>query len=441
MPLEFVTMKRTLITNFISLSTVHIASYILPLIVLPYLVRVIGVEKFGLITFAQALVFYFMVLTVFGFDLHMPKVISIAQDNLQQLKKLFWSAFYARVCLCLLSFIIYLFLILSVERFRQEYLVFLFSFGFIIGDILFSLWFFQGMQRMAYIAILNFVSKLSYTISIFIFIKKESDYILVPIMFSFCQISTGLFAMFVTIAIFKLRPVQIDILEIIKMFKETSFIFISNMSMSVYLRAPVLCLGFFAGNASVAFYSAAEKIYGAIGGIQQNLSRVLFPHVSSLAVNFNTGEAIKFIRKAALFIICLTALISIICFLLAKQIILIIYGLEFSESVAILQILSFLFVIIGFSDIFGIQTMLPLNMTKEYSTSILIGGIINVLLNVMMIPPFRHLGAAISLLITQIAIAAIMYVFIKRQGLNLFDNLHIVGLADKIARFYKNVFT
>lgn len=434
-------MKKSLVKNFISLSSVQIANYILPLIVLPYLVRVIGVEKFGIISFAQAIVFYFMVLTVFGFDLHMPKAISIARDDSQQLNKVFWSVFYARVYLCLFSFFIYFMLILNVARFKQEYLVFLFSFGYIIGDILFSLWFFQGMEKMTYIATFNFISKSIYTISIFVFVKKEPDYILVPLLFTVSQIMTGIFAMLVIIYVFKMRPVKIGINEIIKLLKETSYIFVSNISMNIYLRTPVVFLGIFSGNTAVAFYSAAEKIYAALAGIQQNLSRVLYPHVSKLAIDFKSSKAITFIRKSFLLIITITIPLTLICFLFAKPIILLIYGQKFAESVKIFQIFSFLFVIVGISDIFGIQTMLPFGMTRQYSITILAAGIINVLLSIILIPPFRDLGAVISLLITQIAIVVIMFIFIKRKGLMLFDDLKYAGLGNKIVRFYEDIFS
>jgi len=93
-------MKKVLVKNFFSLASVQIANYILPLIVLPYLARVIGAEKFGTVFFAQAIVFYFIMLTTFGFNLYAPREISIVRENKKELQQTLWDIMYARILLC-----------------------------------------------------------------------------------------------------------------------------------------------------------------------------------------------------------------------------------------------------------------------------------------------------------------------------------------------------
>lgn len=174
--------RRKIIENFFSLSFLQVANYILPLITLPYLVRVLGPEKFGLTAFAQAFMLYFIFLTDFGFNLSATREISIHREDNKRVSEIFISVFIIKALLFLVSLLIILFLIFFVNKFIEEQLFFFLSFLVVIGWILFPQWFFQGVEKMKFIAIVNFISKLIFTITVFIFIREVNDYIILPIL-------------------------------------------------------------------------------------------------------------------------------------------------------------------------------------------------------------------------------------------------------------------
>ena len=173
--------RKRLAENFLSLSGLQAVNYLLPLITLPYLVRVLGPEKFGLIVFAQSFIEYFIILTDYGFNLSATREISIHRNNKEKVCEIFSSVMTVKFLLGTLSFIILALILIFIPKFRNDQLIYLFTFGMVLGNILFPVWFFQGMERMKYITILNIIAKGIFTVCIFIFIRKMADYPYVPL--------------------------------------------------------------------------------------------------------------------------------------------------------------------------------------------------------------------------------------------------------------------
>lgn len=405
---------KKLFSNFISLSVVQIANYIFPLITIPYLVRVLGVEKFGLISFAQAFILYFSLITNYGFNLSAPRSISINRDDLSEVSKIFNSIMILKVILMFFSLIILSLTVLVFDKFRDEWIVYLFTFGFIIGEVLFPLWFFQGMEKMKSIAILSLLSKLFYTVSVFIFVRSEVDYILVPLLNSLGIILSGIISLWIVIKNFNILLSIPSFTDLKIQLKEGWSIFFSNIAISVYTISNTFILGIFTNDTIVGYYSAAEKIIRAFQGLLNPIFQSVYPHISKLAI-VSKESALKLINNLGWMIGLFTMIISSLIFLFSEEIIYLFLGGSFLRSVTVLKILSFIPFLIGLSSIYASLFMLGFGYTKKWSKIILTASFVDVMLVLLFvwIIPLGEVGVSISWLFTEIFVVMISYLYFR----------------------------
>ena len=410
--------KKILVSNFISLSSVQIANYILPLLTVPYLVRVLGPEKYGLIAFSQAFIGYFLILTDYGFSLSATREISINRNNKQKISDIFSSVMIIKTGFLFLSFMILCLFVFTIDKFRIEWKVYLASFGAVAGSVMFPVWFFQGMEKMKRVASLNVLSKAIFTVSIFVFIRTQNDYMYVPLISSAGSIVVGLLSLML---IFKQSGVRLKAQtfdNIQFQLKDGWHIFLSQIAINLYTVSNTFVLGLFTNNTIVGYYSAGEKIVKAVQYMLGPLSQTIYPYISKLSSE-SRESALVFIRKIVKLVGVPSFLVSLGLLVFAPLISDIILGKQYKESIYVIQILSFLPFIITLSNIFGIQTMLNFGLKKTFTKIVATGSIVNIFLAFILVIPLHHIGMSISALISEIFVTAYMFIVLQQNDLNI----------------------
>jgi polysaccharide transporter, PST family len=415
--------KKRLISNFFSLSSVEIANYIFPLITLPYLVRVLGPEKFGLVAFAQAFVQYFVLLTDYGFNLSATRNISIHRGDLEKLSRIFSSVLLIKFCLMLLSLVILSSLVFSIPKFRPDWVLYYCCFGSVIGNILFPIWLFQGMERMKFIAVLNLIAKTIFLIAIFIFVKKQADYFYVPLLFAIGGIIAGVLSIAIAVQRFHIRLRPVLSADMTHELKEGWHIFISTAAISLYTTSNTFILGLLTNNTIVGYYSAAEKVIKSSQRLLNPISQTIYPYISKLVAD-SKERAMGFIKKALILIGGGSFVISLSIFILADPIVNLLLGPQFKESIIVLKILAFLPFTIALSNILGIQTMITFNMKEAFSRILIAAGFINIPLALMLVPFFKHVGLAAAVLTTETFVTLTMFLYLYKKGILKADFIH-----------------
>ena len=172
--------NNNVFSNYISLLLIQGSNFILPLIALPYLVITLGVEKYGLVMIAQSIAIFFTVIVDFGFNISATRQVALIKDDKKKLSQFFWNVYSIKFILIFATFLLLLCLVLFLDKFKPYPLVYLYSFGLVIGQAIFPTWFFQGIEKMKMIMIINLIAKLFFTISIFFFVLNPEDFEFVP---------------------------------------------------------------------------------------------------------------------------------------------------------------------------------------------------------------------------------------------------------------------
>ncbi|MBE0515259.1 oligosaccharide flippase family protein [Sulfurimonas sp.] len=324
--------KKRLMSNFFSLSILQAFTYILPLLTLPYLVRVLGVELFGLVMFAQAFIMFFNILVDYGFNLSATREISIHRDNKEKITEIFSSVMMIKFILIGVSFVILSIIVVSFEKFSSHWELYCLTFLWVIGQAMFPIWYFQGLERMKYITIVNIISKLIFTIAIFIFIQEESDYILVPLLNGLGFMVGGVISLWIAYRQFnqKFKPQSIQTMMI--HFKDSSQFFLSRVSVSIYTSANAFVLGLFTSNTMVGYYSIAEKLYQAMQGLYHPIVNTIYPYLAK-------SKNILFYYKLFIVIFIINIIGVMFVYLFSKEIIDILFNITDVEVNTILLIL------------------------------------------------------------------------------------------------------
>lgn len=257
-------------------------NYLLPLITIPYLIRVIGVEKFGLLAFVTVVIAYFQTLIDYGFHLSATKQVALYYSNKKKLKEIFSTVIIIQILLMLISAIVLFAVTLCFEKIAPYSSIYWFTFIGLLGQILFPVWFFQGMEQMKYITILHGISKLFFTAMIFCFVKQEADFYLVPILNSVGLLIAGVCAFFLIHKKFSVSFEWQKPYIVMIYLKDGWHIFISKIFVSLYMNINVLILGIFTNNIVVGYYAIADKVISAINSLFVPIQQTIYPHLATL---------------------------------------------------------------------------------------------------------------------------------------------------------------
>ena len=227
--------KKRLIENITSLFTLQGLIYLFPLITYPYLIRVLGPEKFGLLAFAQALIQYFVIFTDYGFNMSAPREIAIHRENVDMLSSIFSATMLVKLALLLVSAIVYTTIISAIPYLRNEWAVYQIYFLTVIGSVLTPIWFFQGIEQMKYITLINFIVRGSMTGCIFIFVQNSNDYLLAAGLQAGTYLFTGILSIGILWRQMLVKPRWPENWNGVKTAaKESNQVFLSHLSMSIY---------------------------------------------------------------------------------------------------------------------------------------------------------------------------------------------------------------
>lgn len=408
------TTVKKLISNVLTLSIVQGLNYLLPLITIPYLIKVIGIEKFGLLAFATIIVSYFQTLIDYGFNLNATKNVALNRYNVIKLSEIFSAVIMIQLFFFIFSAILLLGLITFFDTFFIEYLVYWFTFFGLLGHILFPMWFFQGIEQMRYITFFHTFAKLFFTVMIFVFIKEKNDFLLIPVLNSCGLILSGIYAFILVQKKFTIRFKFQHFSILFYYLKEGWHIFISRIFVTGYMNMGLLMLGILVNNMAVGYYSVAEKIIGAVHGVYVPMQQTFYPHLVSLKEK-HQAAFFSFIKK----IVYLYSAIGLVLFCVvnyfATEIIVFING-NFDNTInSIYFILTFTILLSPFGSLLTHMLVIEKKDKEFYKITQLVFFIHSVTAY-FLITFINQIGLALSTVLTQLIVISLCYYVIKKES-------------------------
>ena len=324
--------NKTIAQNTGYLTIIELVHLLLPFVALPYVLRTIGTERYGMVAFAQTIVSYFTIVINYGLDVYAVKEVAVNRDNKEKLNDIVSTVISVKLILFFLSFCVFLTGFVLVPFMSQHKFLMFCVLGPWFKEILLSVWFFQGIEKMKYVTIVNCMSLLFYTITVFIFVRQESDYETVALLQSTGGVLAGIVAFYCLIHIEKVSLHFPKIKMIKTVFKESFSFWLSRVSSVFNTNLAKTVSGLFLSMESVAAFDVAQKVINAVLIPTRMLNKAAYPNI---ARSQNRKFATKFLFVVSLIAFSLSALI----YLMAPFIIEFFSGSCMQEAVVILRIL------------------------------------------------------------------------------------------------------
>ena len=389
------TKEKKVVENAIYLTILQWFNYLIPLLILPYLVRTIGTKMFGLVMFAQTVATIFTLITDFGFSITGTRALSILKKNRTMKGELFFGVMSIKFALIILLLFFLFALTSTSDKFSQNKLIYYYSFGVTIGMTIFPSWFFHGIQNMKVITIVNAVSRTLFAGLVFMFITKPEDFLLVPLFNSASYIITGLFGLFYALKFLKIKVPSI--VFIFNLVKESFKLFLSNLSTSLYSSFNILIIGLLTNDTLTGVYASFEKIILALKNIYTPIYQAVFPWLSTQT---NQKRIIKKMSRIV-FLLGLFGVVVLITF--SEEILILMFNDEIILSYKILfQAIAPILFLAGLSMLYN---YLYLSATKKYDLRLKIlgyTGLIGILLSTILTFYFDIYGVVFSVVFCEI---------------------------------------
>jgi PST family polysaccharide transporter len=403
--------SRTIVKNSFSLLVIQGTNFLLPLIVLPYLIKTIGLERFGLVSFAQAFMSYFIIFIDFGYNLLTTREISLVRDDKKAVSRIVSTVLITKSILTVIAFIILFTVVSLIPALSVNALLYYVSFFLVLGQSFMPPWFFQGIEKMKYLTYVNFFSKVIFTVMIFFLITKKEEYIYVTFFLSLGNIVSSIIALYIMKKKFGVEYLFPKSYSLKKELANGWHIFLSNFSTTAYINSNLVILAFFASPIIVGYYSIADKVLYALRQVLIVFFQAIYPQVCKQALE-GPGQLKTFFKKYFPALLTIMFLLCLLLFLCADLIVLLAIGHAEPTISLLLRLVSFVPVIISL-NIPACQTFLAYDFKKSYSFILFSGSVLNILLNVVLASYFGATGTVTAVICTEIYITAGLSLILK----------------------------
>lgn len=406
-------MNRNLFKNYLFYILYQVLTILTPIIVVPYTTRVIGATGLGINAFTSSIVQWFVIFGIMGISMYGNKEIARVRDDRDLLSKTFMGIFVLQVVSMLTVSVLYLGFVYFANLNNK---IIYFIQGFVLLATMFDItWFFLGVEDFKKSSIRNMVFKLINVALIFIFVKDASDLPIFVFINTFTQV-LGQLILFIQLKEYiDYKPVSIK--SAFKQHMKPNFVlFVPQIAISIYSVLDQTMTGLLSvDEAQLAFYQQAIRFDKMFLYFITSIGMVMLPRIANEHAKGEKGDIFQYLNitlKLALYLAIpmMFGMIAVGPFFINWFL-----APEFSLVGYLIAMMSPIIIFISLSNVFGIQYMVPTNMLKQYSLSVIYGAITNFLLNLLLIPMYGAIGSSLSVMAAELVVTMTQYFYVRKS--------------------------
>jgi len=393
-------LKGNIILNYIN----TISGLIFPIITFPYAARVLMPEGIGVVNFQNSIIGYIILFTSLGIPLYAVREIAKCRNDLELRDRTTIEILILSISLSLFGYVVVWLLGEFVPRIHEEATLFYILSLTIIFVGIGAQWFYQGIEDFLFVTVRGLIVRSLCTIGLFVFVKDKDDLLLYGFYIIGGTVGNNLINFIHLRKYLKLARVKWNQLNISHHLKPTLNIFLLNVVISIYIQLNTVMLGFMTDDRAVGLFTSGTKLTHLITVVLTSLGVAMLPRCSHLISERQFDDFNVIITKSYHLLMFSAIPLTVGTILLARPLVYCFCGGEFSGSVPVVLYTAPTILLIGMTQVIGIQILYPYGKENLVIISTMVAAVVNVILNLLLIPPLAEVGAAISTLIAEFSV-------------------------------------
>ena len=403
--------QKSISKNYLYNLFYQILVIVMPLITTPYLSRVLGAEAIGIYSYTLSIATYFILFGTLGISLYGQREIAYVQEDDKKRSITFWEILFLKIITMTISIFIFWVTYGMHGQYKIYYRILVIE---LISQCIDISWIFQGIEEFKKTVIRNSIVKLIFAICIFMFVKSPNDLIKYIVIIAGANLF-GNMSLWMYIPKY-IQKVAIKDLHVFKHLKPTILLFIPQIAVQIYTVLDRTMLGIIIEDKSeVGFYEQAQKVVKLLLTLITSLGTVMVPRMASTFAKGDKEQLKKYMYSSFSFVFFLAFPIMAGLILISGEFVPIFFGQGYEKVAVLINVIVPITLFIGLSNIIGTQYLLPTKRQTEFSISVIVGAIVNFILNIIVIKKYASIGASITTVIAEFLVTAVQFYFVRKE--------------------------
>lgn len=413
--------------NLLMNAILKMSAFIFPLVTFPYVSRILGPTGNGLVTFAESVVSYFAIFAQLGIPTYGIKICAECRDDRVKLNRTVQELLIINIFTVIVSYAVLIVMVITVPRLAESQVLIMISSISILLNAFGMDWLFQALEQYTYVTFRNLGFKLLSIILLFLFIHSPKDYIILGAINVIGNYGSNTMNLLYARRFLSFKPM--GGYHFARHIKPILVFFLLSVSITVYTSLDSVMLGFLSTTTAVGFFAAGTKMKTILTSAVSAIGNVLLPRMSDYVAHGKFEDFRRMVSKSLNLVILVTIPLTSYFFIMADATIKFLAGEEYVPAIIPMKILSFTVIVIGVTNVLGLQVLVPTDREKYTVVSTIVGAIVDFAVNIILIPEFGATGAAYATLAAEFSVLMTQSIVLRHEISALIEGVKLTRIV------------